>query len=372
VTRDESAIADALRDVGDAYLRDYPRRHEQVLARRARPGIVRFAAAAGVAVVAFSAAVIVSLTGRDPAPEPRPFGTERPPARLDIAAWIQMSGAPGVLTTTPDGSVWAGLIDEPLIERILPANNRILSSISVEGAPDHLAADDVFVYYASKAERIVSQVPGEIQSAPRLANRADHLDVDGDVLVFDSFGRPDCGRRGSCLHVVGLSVTGLPADDVVIPVGCCRLSALAYDDERVWVAGGDDAGAGVIGIDVKAPGRGKRFGPVELPEPPSDLIVHRNTIWAALPEAKSIAVIDMASLDPRFIEVDISVDHLAVSIHHVWAISADGGVVQVDSSSGAIEARSQLAFELNDVVFSNGSVWIASADQRAVLRVDAP
>jgi DNA-binding beta-propeller fold protein YncE len=369
-------VAAALNEVGDAYIRRYP--SEQLswpgvaAETRGRRGVMRYAVATTGLLVAAVAAATIALTGRDPSSGPRPFGTERPPRALEVIATIPVSGAPEVLTASPDGSVWVGIAGASVVERILSTTNEVLSAPETQGPVSVLAADDVFVYYGAPGERIVSQIPGHIESATSYGYRARHLDVFGNRLVVDAFGRDCRGSRGSCLHVIDLTPTGLGGRDVEVPVGCCRLSAIAADDGRVWVAGGDDDGAGVVGIDIESPGRGRRFGPVELPEVPTDLVVYEDLVWAALPESETIAVFDMASLDVRSIDATVAVEHLAAEANRVWGISADGGVVQVDARRGRVTGRADLGMGLIDVVAADGSAWVASGTQGVVLRIGAP
>jgi hypothetical protein len=377
VTHGDERIRAALREIGDAYIaaRADPvsRAATRVRDAQRRRRIIRFGALGAAAALVVGAAFVGARVLPQREVAPTPMERDDSPTRDGPAAEIPVGGPPISLAVTDDGSLWVGLAEKSSIVALDGASGGRQSSLRTRFPAALLATDGRTVFYGNPEVNEVSQVEPDPVTASGYGYPATAMAAGGGRLVFSA--GPGMGTgcgEGSCVHSVGLSRSGLTSDELVFAVGCCPISAVAVDDMYVWAAGGDGRGAGVVRTWLD----GEEKHRVGLPEAPTDLALDGDTLWAALPKAKSVARITSIRDDrPRvqMMRTDVAVSRLAVGDRFVFGAGTDGVVVKVPRDGvGLCSVVANIGGELRDIAVVDGFVYVAATSRDAVVRLDEP
>jgi hypothetical protein len=341
--------------------------------------ILRFSAVGAAAAVVIGSLFLGArvLPQRDalPAPlqeeqSPAPGPTSRGPEAVSVG------DAPVSLAVTDDGSLWVGHEKLNTVTKVGLSLDEPAVSLDARFPPTLLSTDGRTVFYGNREVNEVSQIEPDPWTASGYGNPATAMVVSDDRLYFSS--GPGMGTgcgEGSCVHSIGLSESGLTSGDVVIDVGCCPISALAVGDGYLWAGSDLHVGAGIVrksldGIDPPEPPR------VGLPQAPADLLLDGNTLWAALPESKSVARITSIYRDEwnvQAISTDVAVSRLAVGENYVFGAGPDGSVVKVRRDGvGLCSLVEDLGGELGDIVVADGRLYVAVTSNDTIVRLDEP
>lgn len=274
MTNGEDRIEEALRSVGDDYLRRNPpdllrarTRVEQLRRRRqmrtAGGTLLATAAAVAVAVLAWPATETPSLEGPRPASVELPSGTVTVlvgdgPAEVavgDGALWVSntadgtvsridantnevsftvpVSGQPGDLAVGGSGEIWVAVRELGAVQRIDPVTMTTTPDMRLDvasaGPPLDLAVDEFL--WVSVVERELVQVDPATGDEVRRIDWVQPVNVasrEGRVFVLDASGtvREVDATTGEPTTLELSFDVGGPAD-------------VHFDDGRVWVAEGD-------------------------------------------------------------------------------------------------------------------------------------
>ena len=101
-----------------------------------------------------------------------------------------------------------------------------------------------------------------------------------------------------------------------------------------------------------------------------------NTLWAALPESKSVARITSIYNDEwnvQVISTDVAVSRLAVGESYVFGACPDGSVVKVPRDGvGLCSLVEDLGGELADIVVAEARLYVAVTSNDTIVRLDGP
>ncbi|GIK76852.1 MAG: hypothetical protein BroJett022_05420 [Actinomycetes bacterium] len=149
--------------------------------------------------------------------------------------------------------------------------------------------------------------------------------------------------------------------------------ALPGPGEDVALAGGSIwasvPGSGVV---VRADVDGGNAEPVDVGSPPLGLGADEGTVYAAQPEARSVAAIDAGdgSVAPIPISGSSTPSFVAAGDGALWVVDRDGGVVfRVDPGDPDAAEDFPLGENPKGVVIGAGSVWVANTDSSSVVRL---
>jgi hypothetical protein len=152
--------------------------------------------------------------------------------------------------------------------------------------------------------------------------------------------------------------------------------ALVVSNGYLWAGSGDAMGAGIVRKSLDGPPDLLEAPHVELPQAPTDLVLDGNTLWAALPNSKSVARITSICDDHwhvQMIPTDVAVSRLAVGESFVFGAGPDGVVVKVPRNGvGLCSIVADLGGTLGDIVVVDDGLYVAVTSNDTVVRLDEP
>jgi hypothetical protein len=193
----------------------------------------------------------------------------------------------------------------------------------------------------------------------------------GSLWSAEDECRGDGVPARSCVRRIYLSGGGLSSRQKTLAVGCCSITAVAVGEDEVWVAT-TGVRRGLPGV-VKLPktGAGPAIATVALNEAPADLALGGEALWAALPDGRAVARIDIRhpGVAPVLIAVGARPVRLALGRGVLWAAGGDGRVVRIDTDAGEAGPPLELGERLADIAVSRGTAWVAAPDEDVVYRI---
>jgi ABC-type branched-subunit amino acid transport system substrate-binding protein/tRNA A-37 threonylcarbamoyl transferase component Bud32/DNA-binding beta-propeller fold protein YncE len=299
------------------------------LARRRRSVL-----AAGLAVLAATAAAGIALTGGGPRPPPAGSGVlALDPADGRIGAFAPARTAPGNIAVGA-GAVWALNSDDETVSRIDPRTKRVVKTFKTGGRPSDLAAGAGALWVGNGGGRDVYHTVSVSRIDPRSAR------------VTRTVKLPHHTQRDQ-----GPSV-GVPQ--------------LAVGAGGVWAIDPDPS------ISRLDPATGKRVATIDTRVLPFTIAAGDAGVWFLSWERRAVMRIDPRT--NRLAEtIRLPADSLAgiaVGAGAIWAISTQDGLlwrVQPGSST----ARSiDVGVGVSYVAFGDGAVWTGNYMDGMVTRVD--
>jgi branched-chain amino acid transport system substrate-binding protein len=276
-------------------------------------------------------------------------------------------GAPRVLSVVPDS-----------IAVIDPNGNGISGGVSIPGGPSLITAGGGFVWVASDASRTISSISADTRAvthvvAPDATPSA--LAADGNsVWVLDGNRRvllkidPTYGavtRRIKLPRAPPQPVTNRRLSSMSVSAGAGAL----------WVT---DGSTRLLRID---PDNGRVLKVLDVQESLDDVAVGAHAVWAVSGQASSVFQIDTRA---RAVKTRIRIVNrlgtaapfpvaVAVGEGSVWVLNANTQTVsKIDSEFGGVTATIPLGIGSNpsDIAVGAGGVWVANSGNGAVVRID--
>jgi DNA-binding SARP family transcriptional activator/DNA-binding beta-propeller fold protein YncE len=329
----------------------------QVASARRRRTLVWALVGGLVVVVAVIGLALVPRGSEQPAPtviDPNAVGRIDPAtAKLEVS--IPTAGAAPGQMAWADGSLWVANTNSGTVARIDPASDRVIRSVSTDGAPTDLAAGEGAVW-------VLNGLEGEVRAIDPRTN-----EVTATVSVPQGSGGIAVGAGFVWVaNTIDTTVTKInPATATVVgvpirlgPRGTGRPKAIAVGDGTLWV--GDELEPGMWEIQAST---GAVVGelPVGLRDAPSSIIVADNgAVWVSGYEEDVVSVVDPSSLQVTTYEVGRGPTDLAAGAGSIWVVeSLDGTVASLNPLMGAVVARKRVGGNPQGVAVGGGSVWVS-------------
>jgi hypothetical protein len=380
---DERRIATSLRAVGDSYLSAHPvdpaaarGRAETLARRRASRRGAGVALAASAALFAAVPWLLSDLGHRvKPAPESAAPTVDVGPQAPARAAAVGVGAGPTSLAVTEDGSVWVGHAGDNTVRRIDPAAEEVVETLHTDEAgqrPSRIATNGQRIFMSDAGGAAVAEVKAGPPAGAAGGSPAAELVYDrGSLWSAEDECRGDGVRAGSCVRRIYLSEGSLSSRQKTLAVGCCPITAVAVGDDEVWVAT-TGVRRGLPGV-VRLPktGAGPATATLALDEAPADLALGAEALWAALPDGRAVARIDVRhpGVAPVLIAVGSRPVRLALGRGVLWAAGWDGRVVRIDTDANEAGPPLEIGERLADIAVSRGTAWVAAPDEDLVYRV---
>jgi DNA-binding beta-propeller fold protein YncE len=294
---------------------------DELQRRRRRQPLQRAAAAAGFALLVAVVAIWAGVVLRGPTPIQPTLG---PVTR------IRVGSVPVSVAVTPDAA-WVLNSGDSTISRIDPGTGRVQSSVLVSGP----AGPRGGMAFATVAEgRLwVVHASGWDSSA---------------ISVID----PSTGRTLNTFGFGGtaLSSMGMPGN-------------LAIGAGAVWAAlHGEDE------VQRYEPATGELLDRFPLPAPTA-LAVDDQAVWVASDDGR-LRSIDVDTGAVRVRATTELVTRIRVGQGGIWLMTFDGKVLRLDRRTGRVVAQVSGSFKAADLAVGAEGVWVYDQRQGAVVRID--
>ncbi|MDQ3957298.1 MAG: hypothetical protein M3273_03135 [Actinomycetota bacterium] len=365
MTPDERRLEDALRAVGDEYLRRNPanlpaaRERLQRLRRRRQLRMGAMGAVAGAAVAALGLYVWPSAVEPDGRARPAaPDGAVR--GTVEIA----VGDAPGEMAVSED-AIWVSNGGSGTISRIDPVTDRVVQTIEVDGSPGDLAVGGRGELWIANPELGVVQVIDTATNAQApdlqvdVADPGQSLDLAIDEYLWVSV------VEEALVQVNPVTGAIVRSDEAVAPVNVAarngRVFVLEEDGHVLEV----DAGTGLptgFEIDLPVEGRG-------------DVHLHGGRLWVAEGDGSEILSADAAdALAPTetydfrgsYVEMALVESRLVV----LSELEGGGGVVSLFvPGDGEPLTEYDLVETPSDLVRDESGLWVSNGDAGTVARL---
>ena len=273
----------------------------------------------------------------------------------ELEASIPTAGAAPGPVVWADGSLWVANTSSGTVARIDPASDRVVQSVSTDGAPTDLAAGEGAVW-------VLNGLEGEVRAIdPRTNEVTARVSVpqgSGGIAVGAGFVwvTNTIDTTVTKINPASGAVTGLPIR--LGPRGTGSPKAIAVGDGTVWV--GDELVPGMweirasTGDIVATPGL--RGGP------PSSILVDGNgAVWVSVYDEDAVFVWDPTPLQVvRTYEVGRGPTDLSAGAGGIWVVeSLDGTVARLDPSTADVVNRERVGGNPQGVAVGGGSVWVS-------------
>jgi len=369
--RDASEIGDALRNVGDEFVRKNPAdiralRLSLAKARRKRQFFFGGSLVAATAAIALLF-VVVARTGTG---DQQLDVAEKPsPQTLRVTAQVALDGAPFQIASNREGA-YVTLRDEGAVAKIDP-EGEVVWIKSIGGAPEDIVAGDSAVWVTEPEAREIHAL-----SFPRGNDTQPPIKVTKGIPLRLSVGATSLRitTQDGPAYRIGI------ADRQGLQLGSDIAWDIAYSGKNLWVLTSEGL---VYPVDGEAGQPVPGFEPITVFEPgefddlaaAGEITAAHGAIWYGRPGEASLLRID--ETDGGTEEIDLPDEYLDLdgdSQGGLWILTRSGEageLIEVDDTTGELLPRSiALPNEPIDIAASGDGVWIVLAGTGEVVHVN--
>ncbi|MDQ3915723.1 MAG: hypothetical protein M3323_10420 [Actinomycetota bacterium] len=364
MTPDDSRLEEALRSVGDDYLRrnppDFPAARAKVR-RLQRRRQWRNAAVTGLAGAAAAAIALFAW------PSPRAADEALPPAGPRVISEVTIAVGDGPSeVAVGSGAIWVSNSEDGTVSRIDPSSNEEVATISVSGSPGDLAiAGDGTVWVANPGLGAVQRIdPTSNARTPDVlipvAEESSSLDLAIDRYLWVSV----VGRE---LVQIDLSTT-----DIVRTITDVTPVNVAARTGRVFVLEGDGTVVELDHLTGERTGFERSFDITDR----GDVHLYGGKLWVAEGDGSTLMAADASDASApvetyRFEGTYSEMVHTPTQVV-VLSDTGAGGILSSISATGTDTLDGvDLDGSPRDLVQGSGSLWISNFDAGTVTRVEA-
>lgn len=360
----ESRIEEALRAVGDDYVRRNPpdllraRNRIDQLRRRRQMKATAGAAFAAAAVVAVAVLAWPATQTEREAP--------RPAAEIELPqGWVSVSvGDAPTEVAVGDGALWVSNSGDGTLSRIDPASSEVVT-VSLSGAPGDLAVGDAGEVWAASPELGAVQRIDPVTSSPTPNRRVDVAPADTPLdLAIDDF---------LWVSVVDRELVQVdPATgDEVRRIDWVRPVNVAARDGAVFVLASDGTVRGVdqltgepasVDLSFDVEGRG-------------DVHYDDGHVWVAEGDGSTLYAVDVAAVSKRILSYEFRGTYVEM-VHTPGGVvvlsdlgDGSGVLTEIDTETGDTRELGEIGGGPRDLVHGAGAYWVSTSDADAIVRI---
>jgi len=341
-----------------------PLRHEAELAQAANEALappaplyrrpLLLAAAVGLAAVAAIAVLLVARSGGGGlgSVQENAVGVIDPESGR-IVDEVPVGRRPGAVALGA-GAVWVANEDDLSLSRIDPATHQVARTISVPaGTPTGIAVGEGAVWVVHGRIGLVSRVDPQF-------NSADDEPLDPGV-GRSSEGAIAAGGSGVWVTFAGHTITYVarirPASGRFGPEGFPdgRPTAVAVDEDTVWVANGEDRST----ISRVDPTTASAVETITVGRRPSAIAIGAGAVWVANRDDGTVSRVNPEASSSATIPVGDEPSAIAVGDGAVWVANAgDGTVSKIDPSRNEVAQTIEVGGRPEGLAVGGGAVWV--------------
>ncbi|HEX4746708.1 MAG TPA: adenylate/guanylate cyclase domain-containing protein [Gaiellaceae bacterium] len=312
--------------------------------------------AAALLLVALAAGLAALVLGRSDGGglslvQPNNVGVIDPHSN-DIVAEVPVGIGPGPIAVGVDG-VWVGNTGDRTLARIDPSTRDVVRTVPLDATPTGVAVTRGAVWVVHGRLGLVTRVD------PQFDRVAETLDPN---VGRSSGGAIDAGPSGVWVTFAGQAIAYVgridPTSSRITAEGYPdgRPSAIAVDEDAVWIANGDDSST-VSRID---PRTAIAVQTITVGRGPRAIAVGAGAVWVANSSDDTVSRIDPEASSSATIRVGDAPSAVAVGEGAVWVANAgEGTVSRIEPSTGEVTRTIRVGGRPEGVAVGGGVVWVA-------------